>query len=209
MKKGSPNHHPRFERRDILKTLVAVPSAALISGASTAAVAAERLAETSASRKSQDPYQPKVLNPREWRTVAALCELIVPADSRSMSAREAGVPEFIDGWLDFKRGNLLAEIRGGLTWLDMECQRSFALAFADCSRTQQEHILDRIAYPEKADPEDAAAVSFFNRFRDLVISGFYTSAAGIRDLPYIGNEPQSEWNGCPAAVLAKLGLSRG
>jgi hypothetical protein len=36
------------------------------------------------------------------------------------------------------------------------------------------------------------------------VSGFYTSPAGIRDLPYIGNQPQSAWNGCSREALAYL-----
>ena len=54
-----------------------------------------------------------------------LCDLIVPADERSGSATQAGVPEFIDDWLDFRKqedGNddLSAQILGGLAWLDRE-----------------------------------------------------------------------------------------
>jgi hypothetical protein len=35
--------------------------------------------------------------------VRVLCDLIVPADERSGSATQAGVPEFIDDWLDFRK----------------------------------------------------------------------------------------------------------
>jgi len=135
-----------------------------------------------------------------------LSDLILPADERSCSASEAGVPEFIDSWLHVRQGNLVDEIRGGLTWLDMAANRSFQYDFADCSTKRQKQILDRIAYPAKAAPEDASAVVFFNQLRDLVLSGFYTSRPGMRDLPYVGNQPQQKWTGCPAAVKARLGL---
>ncbi len=206
MKKQSANRPLRFERRDLLKTLTAVPSAILVSGGLGERCLAQGMSQPSASQNAGGVYQPRVLDPHEWKTVTILCEWIIPADARSMSAREAGVPEFIDDWLAFKGGDLVAEIRGGLTWLDIECQRSFGLDFADCAVSQQREILDRIAYPRKSAPEVAAAVAFFNRLRDLVISGFYTSRAGVRDLPYIGNEPQSGWNGCPVAALAQLGV---
>ena len=134
--------------------------------------------------------------------------MILPADQGSGSATQAGVPEFIDDWLNLQQGNLLTEIRGGLTWLDIECNRSFGNDFDHCSTARQKQILDRIAYPEKAAPEDASEVAFFNKLRDLVVTGFYTSQMGIRDLPYIGNEPQSEWTGCPTAVKAKLGVNK-
>ena len=54
-----------------------------------------------------------------------LCDLIIPADERSVSASQAGVPEFIDDWIQFRTEqdgnmNLRAEIFGGLMWLDRE-----------------------------------------------------------------------------------------
>ena len=82
----------------------------------------------------------------------------------------------------------------------------FGTDFIDSTASQKKQILDRVAYPKKAAPEDASAVAFFNHFRDLVVNGFFTSEIGIRDLPYLGNEPQSEWQGCPTPVLAQLGL---
>lgn len=206
MGKKAKERGARFERRDILKLMTTMPAAALVSLTPLASGVAKAMPRQSAAPKGSSAYQSKVFNPHEWRTVRILSDLIIPADERSCSATEAGVPEFIDGWLNVKKGNLLDEIRGGLTWLDMESNRSFKYDFADCTNTRQKQILDRIAYPEKAAPENASAVVFFNKLRDLVVSGFFTSRQGIRDLPYIGNQPQKEWNGCPPKVLARLGL---
>jgi len=88
----------------------------------------------------------------------------------------------------------------------MECNRLFGSDFTASTASQRKQILDRVAYPKKAALEDASAVAFFNQFRDLVVNGFFTSEIGIRDLPYLGNEPQSEWQGCPTPVLTQLGL---
>jgi hypothetical protein len=52
-----------------------------------------------------------------------------------------------------------------------------------------------------------AGVSFFNRFRDLTASGFWSSAMGVKDLKYQGNTIVSEWKGCPPAALKKLGVT--
>ncbi len=196
----------RLERRAILRMMTAMPAGALFSAAWGATAAPKGLAAELISPEAAAPYQPKVFNPHEWKTVHTLCDLIIPADERSASATAAGVPEFIDDWLDLQRGDLLSSIRGGLTWLDIECNRLFSTDFIASTAGRQEQILDRIAYPKKAAPEDASAVAFFNHFRDLVVSGFFTSETGIKDLPYLGNEPQSDWQGCPAPVLAKLGL---
>lgn len=194
-------------RRAILRLMTAMPAGALFSAARSATAIPKELATELVSPETAAPYQPKVFNPHEWKTVHTLGDLIIPADERSESATAAGVPEFIDDWLDLQRGDVLSTIRGGLTWLDIESNRLFGTDFIASTAGQQEQILDRIAYPKKAAPEDASAVAFFNHFRDLVVSGFFTSETGIKDLPYLGNEPQSDWQGCPAPVLAKLGLA--
>ena len=201
-----PNRTLRFQRRAMLKMMMALPIAGLLPLSSLAAQVARSLPDASAMPNGATEWKLRVLTPHEWTTVGVLSDWIIPVDEISGSATDAGVPEFIDDWLDFQRGDLLVEIRAGLGWLDAECNHSFGQNFVDCSLTQQQQILDRIAWAEKAAPEDAHAVAFFNQFRDLTLSGFYTSEMGIRDLPYVGNEPQAEWQGCPTAVLAKLGI---
>jgi hypothetical protein len=49
--------------------------------------------------------------------------------------------------------------------------------------------------------------AFFNSFRDLTASGFWTSKMGMDDLKYVGNTFVLEWKGAPPEVLARLGLS--
>ena len=68
------------------------------------------------------PYAYKAFDAHQWRTVQVLSDLIIPADERSGSATQAGVPEFIDDWLRFRidqegNDNLKAQILGGLMWL--------------------------------------------------------------------------------------------
>jgi gluconate 2-dehydrogenase gamma chain len=201
---NSSDSRASIGRRDLLKAMTAVPAAAFIP------VAAERMAmpKDSAAKAEQAPaaYKRKVLNEHEGKTIRVLSDWIIPADERSGSATQAGVPEFIDDWLDFKGGSLLDEMRGGLTWLDMECNRLFNHDFVDCSAVQQKQVLDRIAYPKTASPEDANAVEFFNTLRDMVIGGFYSSKMGVQDLPYLGNTMVAEWKGCPPEVISRLGV---
>ena len=161
----------------------------------------------SAQTAAKAPYKRKTFDDKQWRTVGVLCDLIIPADDRSVSATKAGVPEFIDDWIDFRTredGNdmLSSEIMGGLTWLDLEATRRFGKDFAGAAPAQQKQILDRIAWPEKAAPEDKHWVVFFNRFRDLTVGGFFSSEAGVADLQYTGNRAVAEWKGCDPAVWA-------
>ncbi|MND07694.1 hypothetical protein D3C83_298540 [compost metagenome] len=68
-------------------------------------------------------------------------------------------------------------------------------------------MLDEIAWPRRARPEVAEGVAFFNSFRDLTATGFFTSKMGMEDLRYMGNTYVAEWTGCPPEALAKLGVS--
>lgn len=208
MDKKSKDKGLRFERRDFLKFITAVQAAALVSVTPFAAEVAKAMPPQAAAAQGAADEHPKAFNPHEWRTIRILCNWLLPADERSGGAIEAGVPEFLDDWLNWKRGDLLDEIRGGLTWIDLESNRSFQYDFADCSAGRQKQILDRIAYPKKAAPEDASAAAFFNELRDLVVSGYFTSRMGVRELPYLGNQPQSAWHGCPEEVMAKLEVGK-
>lgn len=203
---GSPSTGLRFHRRAMLKMMMALPVAGLVPRASFAE-AARSLVETVVMPGGAASWKLRALTPQEWTTVGVLSDWIIPADDESGSATDAGVPEFIDDWLDFQRGELLAEIQGGLAWLDTECSRLHGSTFVNCTSDEQRQMLDRIAWPERTAADDAQGVAFFSRFRDLVLSGFYTSEAGIRYLPYVGNQPQRGWQGCPAPVVAQLGVT--
>jgi hypothetical protein len=154
-------------------------------------------------------YQRKIFNDHQWRTVQVLCDLIIPADEHSGSATQAGVAEFIDDWLVFRAQEdgtdlLTAQILGGLMWVDQEAVRLSAKDFASASPDQQKQILDRVAWPAKAAAEDRRWVAWFNRFRDLTASGFFSSKMGVADLPYLGNRPVAEWQGCDPKVWAVI-----
>ncbi len=205
-----PNRTLRFHRRSMLKMMMVLPMMELMPLSALAAQIGISFpgSPTGVALATGDPdtWRLRVLTLHEWKTVCVLCDWIVPADETSGSANDAGVPEFIDDWLAFEGGGLLAEIRAGLAWLDTECKRGCQKEFVGSTEDWQREMLDRIAYPEKATPSNAVGVAFFSQMRDLVLSGFYTSQMGIHSLPYVGNEPQNQWQGCPSEVLAKLGV---
>jgi gluconate 2-dehydrogenase gamma chain len=154
-------------------------------------------------------YQRKVFDDHQWRSVQVLCDLIIPADEHSGSATAAGVPDFIDDWLDFRAredGNrdLAAGVLGGLAWLDLESTRLFEKDFAAAAPVEQKQILDRIAWPARAAAEDGRWAAFFTHFRDLTVSGFFSSKMGVMDLPFLGNKAVAEWQGCDPKVWAVI-----
>jgi gluconate 2-dehydrogenase subunit 3-like protein len=155
------------------------------------------------------PGAPNFFTPHEWSTVRLLVDYIIPRDERSGSATEARVPEFIDLLMSDKAASegMKTAMRGGLGWIDNECQHRFQKSFVGASDAQRRQILDDIAWPEKARPEMSHGVIFFNHLRDLAASGFFSTQMGWKDVRYLGNVAVPVWNGCPPAALAKLGVS--
>ena len=145
----------------------------------------------------------------EWRTVSVLADDIIPRDSRSGSATDAGVPAYIDYHLSVPETdeNTRVAIRGGLAWLNTESRTRFRRNYASLSQAQRNQILDDIAWPDKAKPEFSHGVTFFSRMRDFVGSGFFSSSIGWKDLRYEGNVFNPEWKGCPEPAMKKLGVS--
>ena len=189
-------------RRNLIQILGVAPAAA-------AAQTQAEHAHTAPPAPAKKVYQRKIFDDHQWRTVQVLCDLIIPADEHSGSATAAGVPEFIDDWLDFRNHedgnqNFAAGVLGGLAWLDLESTRLFQKDFAAATPGQQKQILDRIAWPARAAAADRRWAGFFTRFRDLTVSGFFSSKMGVADLPYLGNKAVAEWKGCDPKVWAAI-----
>jgi hypothetical protein len=106
------------------------------------------------------------------------------------------------------RPSMQTPMRGGLAWLDSYSEDEFGADFVTCSDVTRRQVLDAIAYPEDADPELSHGVSFFNSFRDLTASGFWTTKEGMDDLGYMGNTFVSTWTGAPEEEIERLGLSK-
>ncbi len=191
-----------LNRREALQVLGGIPLVA--AGLSPAGV--RRAAESvRAARAAGATFAPAFFTPHELATVSLLADLVIPRDERSGSATDAGVPEFMDFILD-ENPDMRTAFRGGLAWIDRESHRRFGKDFVDAADSDRRRILDDIAWPRKAPAEFSHGVAFFNRFRDLTASGFFSSKLGVADLRYQGNEFVMEWKGCPPDALAKLGV---
>jgi len=167
---------------------------------------AERAAEfAQTALKAKTPFAPAFFTPHEWDTVRVLVDLVIPRDDRSGSATEAGVPEYMDFMLN-DRPDGQTPMRGGLAWLDNECFERYTKTFVAATPAEQTAVLDDIAWPKKAKPELSQGVAFFNMFRDMTASGFWSSKMGVTDLNYQGNTFVAEWKGCPPEALQKLGV---
>ena len=201
-------------RRAVVKSLGLAPVAGLLTFTAPAIDRAARKVAalgppSASSASSAAPFEPSFFTAEEWPTVRLLADYVIPKDERSGSATDAKVPEFMDFILADADASEQARIaiRGGLAWLDAESRRRSGKRFVEAADAERRAILDDIAWPAKARPEMSHGVAFFNRFRDLVASGFFSSAMGFEDLKYMGNTFVPEWKGCPPEALAKLGVS--
>jgi gluconate 2-dehydrogenase gamma chain len=208
-----------ISRRRVLKVLGLAPLATVLDAQQPPGTQQQPRTphQTPNQPAQQAPAQPpknapkhKFFTAKEARTASVLADDIIPRDEKSGSATDAGVIDFIDFNLtvpEASDGERVA-MRGGLRWLDTETKRRYGVAYASATTAQRHAILDDVAFPDKAPPELSAGVAFFSRFRDMVASGFYSSAIGWKDVQYIGNTFNPNWNGCPQAALDKLGVSQ-
>lgn len=143
---------------------------------------------------------------QEMAAITILSDIIIPKDDISGSASDAKVPDFIE-FIAKDQPEHQVPLRGGLRWLDVQCLNRYSAIFADCKPEQRIELIDQIAYPNKAKPAMRQGVAFFNRMRDLVATGFFTSQMGMKDIGYAGNAPNPQWAGVPADVLKQYGFS--
>ncbi len=211
-----------MDRRTVLKLIAAAAAAPSLFVACETPDAADPAAPSSPSSNplaAGTPFDPDLLDPvvpwersltdPELDTLAALCDLIIPADERSPSAGTLGAHEFIDEWVSapyegMQRDKVL--VRGGIVWLDAESHRRFGARFATLTGAQQTAICDDICYGEEAAPEFRSASRFFDKVRDLTATAFYTTREGMQDLGYVGNVPLAHWDPPPSEVLRHVGL---
>ena len=145
--------------------------------------------------------------PSERALVTMLADMIIPRDERSGNVSDSGGIDYIDFVAGRGDEKTRATIRKELAWYDEECRRRFGREFVACTEAERGQLLDAIAWPAKALPEVQEGVTFFNRFRDLTASGFWSSQVGMQDLGYQGNTFVREWTGCPPEAKARIGAN--
>ena len=178
-------------RRRALQILGAVPVAAALGAQQQTAAAAEaaharrHVADANAAVASvgRGPHGLPLLQRARVENGELLADYIIPRDEHSGSATDAKVPEYMDFLLSEKDASLNTQtaMRGGLAWLDTECRKRFRQDVHRRDRRAAAPGARRHRLSAKAKPEMSYGVSFFNRFRDMTASGFYSSAIGWQD----------------------------
>ena len=201
-----------MDRRKSIKAMIlgTVSTAVLVEACKSSATTVAEVNMDDRMQEEKDylvkvKAQPNFFTEHEMATITLLSDIIIPKDAVSGSATDAKVPEFIE-FIVKDMPDHQVPMRGGLKWLDLYSYKKHTKAFTECSSKEQIAIVDEIAYPQKAAPELAQGVSFFNKMRDLVTTGFYTAEIGVKDLGYMGNVPNM-WAGVPDEVLKQHGLA--
>jgi len=175
--------------------------------------------ETGAEKAKNGTYKVKAFTPGEYQSIQQLAVLIVPADTVSGSALDAGAPEFIDT-LASQNEQIANIFHGGLAWLDAEMRKRYQATFVAAKPEQQTRMLDALVeagrelterqnealvyqnspiykeftgYTVRRANELGAGVAFFDWVRKMTVDAFYTSPIGFKDLNYIGNQALAKY----------------
>jgi hypothetical protein len=225
-----PTPNVGLNRRSMLKALAATAALPMLAdacvvpdnapGAATGTTAAGGGKIVPGKGPRGTPSDPVLINPKpritwpllltkpEMVTLAAMGDMIIPADEKSPAASKVNATDYINEIAsEPSRGNLLVQIRGGVAWINAESRTRFNKEFHELSETEKIAICDDICFVPKAKPGYVAGAMFFDRVRDLTAGGFYTTPQGWKDIGYIGNVALPEFKGPPVEVLQKLGLA--
>ena len=169
-----------MDRREVLRLLA---TGSLLQLAPTKLIAVLR--EERGLIQTQNP--PRTLNAHQFATAKAMADMIIPRTDTA-GAADAGVADFMDlmltEWYDeAERTRFLT----GLADVDSRTHALFGKDFVDCSSSQQSDILVNlgkdIVRGEKTGQRftgrrAATPANFYVMFRDLTLTGYYTSEAG-------------------------------
>jgi hypothetical protein len=138
------------------------------------------------------------LSSDELAVLSAASERIIPTTERSGGAIAAGVPEFIDRYLNLAPVHIANLWREDLRRLDSRSRSQLGKPFAALSALDADSLLRSMSGNERAPstPDER----FFSRLKPMVIHAYYTSKVGIfEELRYQGNHPITEFVGCESA----------
>jgi gluconate 2-dehydrogenase gamma chain len=173
------------------ETLAAIAAMALAGPLELAEAQHVHQATAADAKAAGGLYAPKALTRHEFDSLRALCDVIVPGASKGNAA------EFID-LLASQNPEMAAIYTGGLAWLDEAMKRAYSADFLTARAEDRTAMLDKLATrsnnnPDLASSGLAAGVRFFYWTRRMAVDAYYTSAAGIKELGYIGNKGMTEF----------------
>lgn len=151
--------------------------------------------------RDEQLFKERFFDEHELNTIEVLCNHILPVSETAGSSVDAGVPDFI-AFIVLDMPYLQTRLRGGIMWLDGFSRKEYGDVFTRISNPQQLAVLDQLAYLDQITPSTEQGGRFFREIRNLILTGYYTSEIGVKDLGYRGNTA-NVWDGVPPEVLAE------
>lgn len=204
-----------FERRDILRYIGIASVAATFPGFHHWVFACAHHPDAAPVAAQAASYTALFFSPEQFRLVEHLADMIIPEDE-TPGAKQAGVAEFIDFMLAnrvpvsgsrdirstqdaIEAGNEAQSLfLNGLGWMNAHSHSQFGRDFLECTRDQQNALLQEIAYKAKFKPNTESGRAFFQMMRDYTVVGYYTTKIGLESLGYPGlRTVWPKMPGCP------------
>ncbi len=151
----------------------------------------------------------KTLGDAQRKTLTVLGNFILPADEKSPSASELKIADFIDEWVSAPYPDQQQDkkiILAGLAELDRQAYEQSSEYFNQSSVDQQAELFDQLAKHVQKGTGTEEMAQFFERLVYLFVGGFYTTPQGMADIGYVGNRPQTSFDGPPKEILRLTGF---
>jgi len=134
---------------------------------------------------------PLTLTTEQLTLIAVLSDIVCPKEGSVPSASEVNVPDVIDEWVSAPY-KMQQEHRlyllSSLIWIDDESVLRFKQKFVKLTNEEQLVIIKDIAYDNEDTPSEFRFIAqAFNLIRQLVLSAFFSSPEGTKDIGYMGN----------------------
>jgi len=139
------------------------------------------------------PRKP-VFTPAQDAVLDRLSDIIIPSDEQSPGAHEAGVSKFLDLAAAVNPQRYQSWSRG-IEAVDAAARAKFGHAFMECSREQQEQVVEQMSQSEGHPTNDLER--FFTALKPMVIDGYRFSEIGVKQfMRWEGNHYEvAAWKG--------------
>jgi Gluconate 2-dehydrogenase subunit 3 len=143
---------------------------------------------------------PRTLSAQELAMLAALCDIVLPAEPPHRSAKDIGVHHFLDEWVSAPYPQMQADrtiILDGLAALNGAARKSGDVPFAQVEPAQQAALFDELCGGKET-------VGFSRRLIQLICDGYYTTREGHAAIGYVGNVALASFPGAPPEIVRHL-----
>ncbi len=140
----------------------------------------------------------------ELKTIEKIANIVLPPNEFG-DINDAGVVEMFEfiakDWSTPAHKSYGERVlRRGLIVFDDLCIEKFGSKLLNTSETEIKILFDEISYEDNSLKDQKESVKLFATYRGMIVTGYFTSEVGIKDLGYKGNTP-NVWDGVPDEIL--------